>query len=55
MPKSSAPTWVQVVAELDDHLREVAALRKEVTALRQRVADLAADRDTWRSRREGNW
>lgn len=55
MPRSSDPTWVQVVAELDEHLREVADLRREVAALRRRVADLVSDRDTWRSRREGNW
>jgi hypothetical protein len=56
------PTWPQVLAELDGHLREVAELRREIAELRQqaadmsqRVADLAVSRDTWRSRHEGAW
>lgn len=42
-------------ADLDEHLREIVALRTEVRALRQRLAEVAAERDTGRARREGNW
>lgn len=35
---------------LDEHLRDLAALRAEIAALRNRVAELATERDTWRSR-----
>jgi hypothetical protein len=51
----SEPTFPQVLADLDGHLREVVALRAEVAALRARLAEVAADRDTWRSRQEGGW
>jgi hypothetical protein len=49
------PTFPQVLADLDGHLREVVALRAEVSALRARLAEMAADRDIWRSRQEGRW
>lgn len=42
-------------ADLDEHLREVVALRAEVAALRRKLAEVAADRDTWRSRGSGGW
>lgn len=42
------PTWPVVLADLDEHLREIAALRSEIADLRTRVAELAAERDTAR-------
>lgn len=35
---------------LDEHLRDLAALRVEIAALRQKVAEVAAERDTWRAK-----
>ena len=55
MTTDPPPTWPQVFADLDGHLREVAALRAEVAGLRRRLAEVAAQRDAWRARREGNW
>lgn len=44
------PTWPEVLAELDEHLREITALRAEIARMRATVAELAADRDTWRGK-----
>ena len=46
----TTPTWPEVLADLDEHLREIAELRAEVARMRAKVAELATERDTWRGR-----